>query len=760
MADELSNALRGLRQKAEEMKQKESRKKLRDDEDPESVSLNELISQFAQRKQLREAKDKYHEALRRDIANHHTYSCTMNAHVRCGDIQGAATVFKDSRKAGFPLDVVSCTTMIKGYCSEGDLSSALNLIDEMESANPPVLPNIRTVNTYLRGCVTTGAVDPAIKMLDRLLGLKITPDSSTFDYVLTLLGQGLQLRRSLDIISKSANRNCISVQQHLSVARAAALLGSWETCVGSLNKADTMLIKEADAAGGDSKTLAGGSNTGGKRSKNEMAEERAKSLEAFVEHRAEELKREAAMLRNYCAKYSAEGKMATRLLRYYQKLFAFDVASPTTNQTNPLHCTACQKTFAKDTVYQAHLSGKKHIGAVAGMKNAEAKKIPEALASALVSGYGIEECLWQVCQEEGAGEKDVLRRAREVPQKLSDVTARFKEQVNVEGHMMLPTIFDKPERPIKLEICSGSGEWAVEQAKSDPESNWVTLEYRADRVYQTFTRMVMQRCDNLSVMAGDANRVLPERLQATSVKHVFINHPQPPQQRGNDPSVAHTQGAHLLTQEFFKNIHRILCSEGRLTLVTDNLWYGQLLLQIVAHLHREEKGDEKTKYFGSVPLDISASSGRRVQEQCSGFKLYVGAPGLECGHIVSASSYFDRLWAKEKVTERYFLCLNKVDHDDDGKVTGKTDLLNASVASLEKGYSKKRKREEDLEDKRKKMDSSKLKKKKHSSNKKKLVTEASVIDQKGTKSLKKRRTPKKKKAGKIDAKSVSVEPTE
>jgi hypothetical protein len=38
------------------MKEKESKKKLRDDEDPESVALNEKIAQFAQRKQLREAK--------------------------------------------------------------------------------------------------------------------------------------------------------------------------------------------------------------------------------------------------------------------------------------------------------------------------------------------------------------------------------------------------------------------------------------------------------------------------------------------------------------------------------------------------------------------------------------------------------------------------------------------------------------------------------------------------------------------------------
>ena len=41
-------------------------------------------------------------------------------------------------------------------------------------------------------------------------------------------------------------------------------------------------------------------------------------------------------------------------------------------------------------------------------------------------------------------------------------------------------------------------------------------------------------------------------------------------------------------------------------------------------------------------------------------QLHVGA-GPWCGHHAEASSYFDRLWKKEQLTERYVLHLRKLD---------------------------------------------------------------------------------------------------
>ena len=51
--------------------------------------------------------------------------------------------------------------------------------------------------------------------------------------------------------------------------------------------------------------------------------------------------------------------------------------------------------------------------------------------------------------------------------------------------------------PVKLEICSGFGEWVIEQAKAEAGvANWSALELRYDRCHSIFSRMVFEavRC--------------------------------------------------------------------------------------------------------------------------------------------------------------------------------------------------------------------------------------------------------------------------
>ena len=47
--------------------------------------------------------------------------------------------------------------------------------------------------------------------------------------------------------------------------------------------------------------------------------------------------------------------------------------------------------------------------------------------------------------------------------------------------------------PLKLEVASGTGDWAAAQALAEVgTANWAALELRHDRVYDIFSRMVLQ----------------------------------------------------------------------------------------------------------------------------------------------------------------------------------------------------------------------------------------------------------------------------
>jgi hypothetical protein len=184
-------------------------------------------------------------------------------------------------------------------------------------------------------------------------------------------------------------------------------------------------------------------------------------------------------------------------------------------------------------------------------------------------------------------------------------------------------------------------------------------------------------------MGGDALTILPTRIAPSSVQNVFVNHPEPPQQQGGLDS----QGKHMLNDDFFMEVSRILAKSGMLTIVTDNLWYGKFLTRLIAGLAScglksvdlQKKNSKKNKDKGKSP-DGEWS----VLEEQGGVTLYVGKPGIESGHVADASSYFDRLWKRSSLEERYFIVLSKeseplFDRKIISKVNGTCNGVNKKI---------------------------------------------------------------------------------
>lgn len=88
-------------------------------------------------------------------------------------------------------------------------------------------------------------------------------------------------------------------------------------------------------------------------------------------------------------------------------------------------------------------------------------------------------------------------------------------------------------------------------------------------------------------------------------------------------------------QDFFNEMRRVLTPDGIITIVTDSLWYGRLLLELLSEArHQSEHKLESAT--------LPATAAHRPHEIRGGVTMYVGKPGLEGGHVVDSSSYFDR----------------------------------------------------------------------------------------------------------------------
>lgn len=216
------------------------------------VEMNKEIARYASRKELENAEYVFNDLVSKGWANVHSYSAIMNVYIRCGDLESCARIFNSMRsETRIKMEVVSCTTMLKGYCGEGNMRSAVVLLNDMATSQPVVAPNIRTLNTVLRGCVITGSIALAESILAKM-GLQkdytVEPDASTWEYVVGLLCQGLHLPKVLPIIGRlKADRGAVPGLGTMltNIAKAAVILGDWKLTSKMLTLA-TDSLKQSD----------------------------------------------------------------------------------------------------------------------------------------------------------------------------------------------------------------------------------------------------------------------------------------------------------------------------------------------------------------------------------------------------------------------------------------------------------------------------------------------------------------------------------
>ena len=221
--------------------------------------------------------------------------------------------------------------------------------------------------------------------------------------------------------------------------------------------------------------------------------------------------------------------------------------------------------------------------------------------------------------------------------------------------------------PLMLEIGSGSGDWIIQQAKeSQNQFNWISMELRNDRIYNILTKSYYNNLSNLCYIGGDANHIISNYYSINTIDSIFINFPEPPMRLNG---INDSQGKHLLTIEFFHNLYNILKSNGTITIVSDNLLYIKSICLQLSQLKHKLFYSKNTKNIDSNRIleetyefnhnNENENNESENNESNNRIELWRGNPDMDVGHIVSSSSYFDRLWDNGQKSKRWLVYLMK-----------------------------------------------------------------------------------------------------
>lgn len=393
-------------------------------------ATNQKIASLTKQKAFQAAHELFQSLVDEGKANQFTYSNILNAAIQCDNLSLAEDIYKklrqDPHTKRYYYNVIMYTTMMKGYCQSLQLLKAMHLADEIirffhQSSTQPTSktsldpeyfkPNIRTFNTLLRGCIHVGNVSVAEDIFSNKMKLfKVTPDQSTYESIILLQCQNLQLDKVLPRVDQYSMTD--KLKAYFYVARAACIMHDKKVALKFIKHTDDELIKakealsgqqalssvmneddeESDDAEGD-KTYVHKKVVGGKRPWKSVSQESEVSVDAqrnlslllYRDHLYQEIESELQTMRTYLASVDATCKtpsVCEELITYCSYLLPLS--------TDILLLADHHKDTSESNIYSAYSLANKSKGKPVSRdqkKKDKCKEKAEESAPSIVSKY-------------------------------------------------------------------------------------------------------------------------------------------------------------------------------------------------------------------------------------------------------------------------------------------------------------------------------------------------------------------------------------
>ena len=151
-------------------------------------------------------------------------------------------------------------------------------------------------------------------------------------------------------------------------------------------------------------------------------------------------------------------------------------------------------------------------------------------------------------------------------------------------------------RPITLEIGFGDGQHLQQLAADHPEQGFIGIEAYRPGIGRLLHGIADEGLNNLRVLIGDAEDIVPRRFPRCSLQHILVLFPDPwPKKRHHK--------RRLLSMEFLKKLSMTLTTDGQMSIATDCAGYAtdiELSIEKTGNLQLLETNGSKTAWSRST----------------------------------------------------------------------------------------------------------------------------------------------------------------
>ena len=530
--------------------------------------FNRLVKDFGNDKQLGFAEEAFARCVANCAPNAYTHTNRINACVRVGELEKARGAWNDMVAAGVEPNEVTHTVMIKGLAQEGLLDEAADVI-ECDMPRAGVTPNVRTFSTLLRNCVRHADASAARRCFQTMRDSDVAPDAASFDYLVKTRCAANDIAGAWAALEElEAQGLDPSPQTHAALATASSL------------RCD-LLVKY------DGEELNGGDLA------RRACDAARRAVDAngagTVEGQREENNSGIAI---------TGGSVGVGVGGYGSDSDA-PAAAPDDDD-------AAKTKTPPSSAPTAAVDASKSVRQFLRLRNSDALRQVADAEAFLAKG------------------DDVLRAvARDIADGMRAERGRVRVHDGPGAELRLGVdAFDDASLPVRVEVCSGHGDWVTSRAAADAtRRNWLAIEMRKNRVAMTWHKAIRRRLTNLALLRGTAHETLSTRVPADRVEEIHVNYPDPPEWVGSSQC--------LVDRAFLEACHRALKKDGtgHVTFVTDDPTYAMRMCR-----------------------ELSVAAGMFAPTEEGGARPFRAGVPEDYG-----GSYFDAMWTNGNLRDRYYI---------------------------------------------------------------------------------------------------------
>jgi pentatricopeptide repeat protein len=176
-----------------------------------TVIYSTLLKGFGQARQPERVQEVWEEMQAEGIAsNTVTYNTMIDANARCGRMDRAEALFREMNAP----DIITYSTLVKGYCSYGDIDKGFAVLKEMTTAGKHD-PDEILYNSLLDGCAKQHRVDEALALVEDMHKNHVRPSNFTLSILVKLLGRSRRLNQAFTTVEETCKRFDLQANIHV-----------------------------------------------------------------------------------------------------------------------------------------------------------------------------------------------------------------------------------------------------------------------------------------------------------------------------------------------------------------------------------------------------------------------------------------------------------------------------------------------------------------------------------------------------------------